>query len=238
MRLRRLVGWLHARYTRKSLAKVQLHRKVCRHTRKYMKIILKGSQRHIHKHILYPHRHRHSLRFFGSRMNFFPGKCEIGMSQMGFPVRFKQIYVHFIWNSSFLVHEYIKWYSVLYVLQYFGNAQCTQTLRIACSVRSSFLSLLCRCVSLRCKHLPVYVWACPMLFCAICILYTMCLECDAYFLTSWLRFIRLAVLFCIQHYPSLSPYFGWVMYTAHFLCNMGEYTAATPSALSIVAYSV
>lgn len=92
-----------------------------------------------------------------------------------------------------------------------------------------FVSL---CLSLCVCVVYVYVSASDA-FCAICILYTMCLECGAYFLAVWLRFIRLVVVVAFFAFTiplfSLSHSFGYLMCTVHS-------TTAIPSAFSIAAY--
>lgn len=78
--------------------------KVSRHTRKYMKVILKKEDNNSF-YICTAHRHHHTVRsllVFFVCWKFF-GKCENEMSQMGFPVRLKRIYIAYtVWICVYL----------------------------------------------------------------------------------------------------------------------------------------
>lgn len=96
------------RDTRKLLAKVQLHRKVYRHTRKYMKIILKGSQRHIDTrptaHFISTPPSSHSPFLCVCAVGWkFSESVRIGWAKWVFRcVSNEFIYIRNIWNGSFL----------------------------------------------------------------------------------------------------------------------------------------
>lgn len=152
------------RDTRKLLAKVQLHRKVYRHTRKYMKIILKGSQRHIDTrptaHFISTPPSSHSPFFVCVLLDENFRK----VWELDEPNEFSGAFQTNLY--TYVIFGMARFF--LRIVQCFGNAY---RLHIARLVRLSFLSLLCRCVSL--SMCVCCVCVCERVRCFLCHLHTL-----------------------------------------------------------------